>query len=131
MELRQSAYPVAPAVGTLSCLVCGVKGLASLGPFLGAIAWTCSASPSVLAVMFGVLVLLGSTSASTETSWTFLRAHVSSSHCSVLCAAVGYQVGISGEMTSYPSVFIALPGSCWIDVASVHGGVRRLPRFPA
>ena len=48
---------------------------------------------------------------STKPSWTFLRALVSSSHCSVLCAAVGYQVGI----TSYAAL-IAFPGSCWMHV---------------
>ena len=36
MEPRQSAYPMAAAMGKLIWLVFGVKGLASLGPFLGA-----------------------------------------------------------------------------------------------
>ena len=98
-----------------------MRGLASPHSFLGAITRTCSTSPSLLAVLFGVLVLLGSTAdscscQSSEPSWTFLRALVSSSHCSVLCLAVVYQVGISWEVTSCASVFIASLGSCWIHV---------------
>ena len=53
-----------------------MRGLASPHPILDAISWVISTSSSVLAVLFGVLVLLGSTVDSCSfASLRSLRAH--------------------------------------------------------
>ena len=70
-----------------------MRGLASPHPFLGAIAWTVSTSPSVPAVLFGVPVLLGSTVDSC--SCDSLRAFVDIS--AALCAAERYKLGFLGR----------------------------------
>ena len=114
---RHSACPVAPAVGTLSCLVCG--RLAQL-PLLGAIAWTTSTSPFVLAVSCSVL--LGSTADSCAcASLRGLRG----CFCEPLCPAVTVRycgllrvtykdMWMLGEMTS-GTLLYSLHTLAWFD----------------